>query len=122
MSFDATVRSGLNTAWRILGDLKRTVVFQRKLATANYNFSAREITGTESENVTVEAVVLKDEKPAREKNTRKIQLLYKTEEVGDLSNYDNVEIDGSIWKIGSSPLSETGHVSYVEVFKEVTRG
>lgn len=126
MSLDVTIRNGLNTAFRLLTGLKKTVVFKRKTTASEYNFYTRSVDTGIIQNVAVEAVVLKDEKSDRRSgsntNSRKLQLLYKTEDVGDISTYDEVEIAGKTWKIGQAPLSETGHVSYVEVYQEVNRG
>jgi len=126
MSIDVTIRNGLNTAFRLLTGLKKTVVFKRKTSANRYDFNNRFVDSGTVEDTIVEAVVLKDEKmdqrSATNTNSRKLQLLYKTEDVGDISSYDEVEVMGYTWKIGQAPLSETGHVSYVEVYREVDRG
>ena len=123
MDIDITIKNGLSTAFRLLTGLKKEVIFKRKTLASSYDFNLRQIEANPVEETIVEVVVIKNEKVnSPKRNTRKIQLLYRTDEVGELSNFDMVEVEGSDWQIGQAPLSSTGHISYVEVYQEVNRG
>lgn len=50
-------------------------------------------------------------------NTKSMQLLIKTKDVEDVTVYDQLIMDKNTWKIGPV-ISDTGFVTYIEVFKE----
>lgn len=123
MSLNAVVQNGIDTAFRMLDDLKKDVTFHKRTSSHGYDFATRASTPVTEDSTIVEAVVIKDEKVnGRKTNSRKVQLLYPTEDVGELAQFDRVSIEGEDWKIGKSPMSSTGHISFVECYQEVNRG
>ena len=123
MSLNAIVNNGISTAFHMLGDLKKDVTFHRRTNENSYDFTNRIASAASEEDIVVSAVVLQDNKVNDQfTNTRKLQLLYRTSDVGDLATFDRVTVDGTYWRISNSPLSSTGHISFVECIQEVARG
>jgi len=123
MGMSTIVNNGVATAFRLLDDLKKEVIFQKKSQGSTYNFTTRSVSTGVITDIATTAVVIEetnvnDQKVSRKKRT----LLYPTKAVGDLALFETVKIDSEVWIIGKAPISETGHVSVVEVYKGVGNG
>ena len=100
MSYVNMIDTQLNKAYSQLKDLATTVVFNNRDVTG-FDFSSAEPTVETDPGKTVEAVILKESK---KDNVRTLQLLLKTAELPEISQFDTVDIKGETWAIGPIPF------------------
>ena len=96
MSYVNLIDTQLNNAYVQLKDLATTVVFNNRDVTG-FDFSSAEPTVEVDPGKRVKAVILKESK---KDNVRTVQLLLKTADLPEISQFDTVDIKGETWAVG----------------------
>lgn len=120
MSLRNTVTTNARLAFKLIGDLAIDVVFTPHNVD-NFDFATKLVEEQVSipTSLTIKAVLIKDVKKSKERNTRQTQLLFKTEDLPNgIGHYDTVTIGSIIWKIGK-PIEDNDYIMLVEIVKEV---
>jgi hypothetical protein len=115
MGYAAQIDSKLNQAFNLMKDLAVPVVFVKK--TASYDFSIGEAVTSATTNVVTKAVIVETKKTSKESNTSSKQLMFKAKEVGDITLFDSVQINGVTWKLGDV-ITNSGYIILTDVFKD----
>ena len=115
MGYVAQIDSKLNQAFNLIKDLAVPVVFVKK--TVSYDFSTGAAVTSSTTNVTTKAVVVETKKTSKESNTSFKQLMFKSKDIGDITLFDSVQINGVTWKLGDV-ITNSGYIILTNVFKD----
>jgi len=117
MGYKALVNSQVRSAFNLIKDLAEDVTFVKKLD-SSFNFNTLEAKVSSSVSVITKAVVTESKKVSEEHNAMNKLVMLKTQDIGDITAYDTLVLNGQNWKIGTSILSD-GFVTIAEIHKEV---
>lgn len=99
MGLTRQIRSYVDVVFRSVGDLASDVVLTKK-KDARFDFSTGDVRAGRDETVSVRGIVTDTRSSQSEGKTVSVNLMLKTAEVGDLSIYDSVSVDGTQWRLG----------------------
>jgi hypothetical protein len=116
MSYAKIIDNNLTRAFNLIKDLADTAVFTKK-GGVSFDFTTREVTNTTSDTITVKIILMDEKKSSKDRNTKEKQIMFKTQDVGDISLYTTVTISNIAWKIGSSIKSD-GFISIANIYLE----
>jgi len=116
MSYKALINSNVNKAFNLIKDLAEEVVLN-KTVTSDFNFTSGDVKSTVSA-ISTKAVITDSNKESEKHNVMKKIALLKTQDIGDISAYSSIVLNGNNWQIG--PLIKSDNfVTVVEIYKEV---
>ncbi len=117
MSYKSLINSNLVKAFNLVKDLAEDVVFVRNNVTG-FDFGTGQVESTASQNLIVKTIVIDSEKKSKEHNANKKHVMFKTKDLGDVTAYDHLLINGVIWKLGPV-VKNSGFIILAEIYKEV---
>lgn len=101
LSYSALVSKGAKLAFKAAKDLAKDVVYVKKTGGTDFNFITGEATTPQtSTQIVVKTVEISQAKLSRDKKTYSKQVMFKTDDVGDIKSIDHVLIDSEKWNIG----------------------
>lgn len=105
MSLKSLVNRNVNLAFKKIGDLATLVTFNKKSVTT-YDFTNEGVDLTDTGSVVATGIQLKKTKqlPNEATNSTALKLLFKTADVGNISEYSNAVINNVTYKF--EPTSE----------------
>lgn len=103
MSYRSMVLKQVRNAFRLIGDLAINVTFLGARAT-EFDFGSSEAVISTSASKSIKAVKLETKREPSDGSTNTMSIMIIAADVGDLSDYDSVKIDGDTWNI-------VGHIS-----------
>ena len=116
MSYKALVNSNVTLAFNLIKDLAEDVILVKS---SDNDFDFETATASEKTvNISTKAVVIKDAKKSKAHNAIKRQVMFKTRNLGDLTAYDRVMIEGKEWRFGPM-INNDGYTVLAEVYREV---
>lgn len=118
MDLKSLINSNLDKAFLAVESLAVDVILSKKVS-KDFDFNTV-AESTSFQSITLKAIKIETKKRSSADsghNSKSIQLLLKTKEAGDITVYDQLTLDKKVWKIGPV-ISDTGFVTYIEVFKE----
>jgi hypothetical protein len=116
MSYDALVNRNLARAFALAKDLAVDVQLVKSGPVA-FDFSSGLPEDAATVEVNTKAVVVSGTTSSDSHKTSAKRIMLKTKDVGALSAYDHLRMNGEVWKI--SPASRDGtFVTIVEIHKE----
>ncbi len=113
MNLDSLIKSKVNMAFRLAGDMVDDVILNQKNIT-DYNFTTDVIEATDIAPVIIKGLVSTKQ---RKDNTTKTTLTLKSTDIVDASLYDTVTIRGVIWNI-VMPVSNDGYLFVLEIARQ----
>lgn len=116
MGYATQIDSKLNMAFNLIKDLAVSVVFVKKTG-ASFDFSTGESVVTTTTNITTKAVIVDSKKTSKESNVMSKQLMFKSKDLGDISLYDSVQINGVTWRLGDV-ITNSGYIILITIFKD----
>ena len=116
MSLKSLVKKSVDTAFAKAGDLATIVVFNKKTV-AGYDFTEQSVSVSNDGTVVAKGILLKKTKqaPTQTTNSTATNFLFRTPDVGDISEYSNAVIGGVTYKF--EPTAEIN--DYVTVLSFV---
>ena len=99
MGLKSLVKKSVDTAFAKAGDLATIVVFNKKTA-ASYDFTAESVAISNDGTVVAKGIQLKKTKQAPDQatNSTSTNFLFRTPDVGNISEYSNAVIGGVTYK------------------------
>lgn len=99
MGLKSLVQKSVDMAFTKAGDLATIVVFNKK-SLASYDFTAESVSVTNDGTVVAKGIQLKKTKqaPTQTTNSTVINFLFRTSDVGNISEYSNAVIGGVTYK------------------------
>ena len=116
MSYSRLIDTNLTRAFNKLKDLAK-VATVTKHTDVEFDFSAGEKTSSTT-TITFKAVVLSSKTDSVKTNTETTQILFKREDVGDLTTFDEVVVDGVSYKVGKA-MKNNGYVSLATLVRDL---
>lgn len=114
MSYQALISNNVRKVFNLVKDLADIATLNKK-ENVKFDFSTGEVKGTIS-TLTTKIVITDVESNLRESVSNKKIGLLKTQEIGDISNYDTLTSNNKTWKIG--PIIRTDRfVTIVELYE-----
>ena len=114
MAYKSLIDSSLTRAYQLAKDLAEDVTFTKK--SGEFNFSTME-TASADTSVVVKTIVT-DGKQAKEDRSVKIkQLMFRSKDLGSISLFDTVVIQGETWKLGDV-IKDSGYIIVAEAYRE----
>ena len=114
MSYAQLVNDKVALAFRLIKDLAVDVTLNRK--SNSFDFASGNSSST-NVDVPTKAVITTSSKK-NERNTTLTEMMFKTQDVGDIKSIDTVTISGAIWKVKRT-ISNDQYVTVLEIAKEV---
>ena len=116
MSYSSLINSNITRAFNLVKDLAVDATFIKK-SDKSFNFATRTVKSSNSETITTKVMVLDSKKPSKDRNTVTQQIMFKTEDLGDLSLYDSILINTTSWKLGNF-IKDDGFINIIEIERE----
>jgi len=116
MGYRSMIDGAVKTAFTASKDLAVNAQFRRKLD-QNFNFGLREIDAVSMQFVTTRVLVTGTKKKNPTSNTITKTILVNSNTLGDLRNFDEVDLEGYRWTL-SPPISNNGFVYMLEIYRE----
>jgi hypothetical protein len=116
MSYSKLIDNNLSKAFSLIKDLAVDATFIKKSNTT-FNFNTGIAKPKSSETVVVKIIIMDRAKRSRDRNSQSQQIMFKTNDVGDLTLYDSVVINDITWKLGSH-IKNDSFINIVEISKE----
>jgi len=117
MGYSNLVKRQVKFAFNSIGDLATTVTLVRNNVTS-FNFKTKQIVAAAPIRTSVLAVITKSKKQSKSRDTLNKSLMLQKEDLGDVTQYDQVEISGVVWSVGK-PIEDDGYLIYLEIYKEL---
>lgn len=115
MSYKSLIGRNVKLAFTLCKDLADDVVLTQ-VSGSSFDFNTSEVTNTEDANKTVKMLIFEKETKSRDGNTLKQQVIFDTNEVGDLTRYSTITHNSVVWKIG--PIISTDRfVTIAELYR-----
>lgn len=111
------IQKELRRTFTLLGDVALDANFVKKKATG-FNFATASVVTSEDGTVPAKVVVTKTTKG--QKSVTKT-IMVRSSEVGSLSLYAEVQMDGSTWSVGDT-IVDDGYILMLTIVKEVDNG
>lgn len=121
MSFRKLIDSNLRKAFVLLKDLSKNVTFNSKIV-GEFDFETELPSSETITSKTIKAIIMnedssKQDSKKEDRNIFKSEIMFKKQDLGDITNYDTVTIDNLIWSIGKS-IKNDGHIVLLEIHRE----
>lgn len=117
MSFSKLLDANLVRAFNLVKDLAVTVTFTKKSGT-NFDFGEGDTVHSGTVSVTIKAVVLNTDKKASQHNVVAKEIMFKSKDIGQVTEYDSVLLNGEMWSVGPQ-VKDNGRILVLNVFREV---
>ena len=117
MGYRSLIDINLNRAFNMAKDLAVNITLIKKIG-STFDFATKGVTATTTENISLKGIWLEADKPSKEHNFTKRQIMFKRVLVGDISQYDSITDNGVTWRI-SNLIKDTGFITILEVQKEL---
>jgi hypothetical protein len=95
-------------------DLAENVTFTKK--SDNFNFNTLENVSTNT-SVVVKAIIIDGKQAKEDRSIKMKQLMFRSKDLGNISLFDTVIIQGETWKLGNA-IKDSGYIIIVEAYKE----
>ena len=114
MAYKSLIDSSLTRAYQLAKDLAVGVTFTKK--SGEFDFSTM---GTVSADTSVVVnTIVTDGKQAKEDRSVKVkQLMFRSKDLGSISLFDTVVIQGETWKLGNV-IKDSGYIIVAEAYRE----
>jgi hypothetical protein len=119
MSYKNLIDSSLNLAFNQLKDLAEDFIYIKKTS-STFDFNTSLVTDT-SVTYSAKTVIVGKEKSRKDFGVVSMQLLAKTKEIGNISNFDSVIYNNETWTI-SDNIKDNGFISLFSVIRESSNG
>jgi uncharacterized protein YaaQ len=116
MSYLRLIDNNLSKAFSLIKDLATDATFIKKSNTT-FNFNTGIAKPKVSETVDAKVIIMDKLKRSRDRNTQSQQIMFKSNDVGDLTLYDSVIINEITWKLGAH-IKNDGFINIIEISKE----
>ena len=123
MSYRALVNGNIRKAFNLIKDLAIDVTFNTRTV-GDFDFATGTPVSDKTSSVVVQAVVEKNDKPKNSRlsanegrNFPQIQIMFKKQDLGDISLYDTVDIEGTRYQVGK-PIKNDGYIVILQVLGE----
>lgn len=116
MSYSKLIDRNLNLVFNKLKDLAK-IATVTKHTDVEFDFGTGEKTST-SEQINFKAVMLSVKTDSVKTNTETTQILFKRDDVGDITTYDVVVVEGVTYKIGKVHKNN-GYVTLATLVREL---
>ena len=120
MGINSTIARAVDIAFDKMGDLVKSVTLTKNAVTG-FDFSSAAVTEDTPTVLTVSAIVVGGVKGGDsknpERNTQRKTIKFKTADVGDLTFYEKVQIDGDDWQLDGR-IEDNGFVVTSEIYRE----
>lgn len=120
MSYRNLADQQVRQAFNKLKDLAEDAILYKKNA-LGFNFGAGQAIVADSGSITTKVIELKKERASQKTNVTSKTIMLKSSEVGSLTDYAEIELDGLRWKFGD-PIRDSGYVLITTVFREASNG
>jgi len=117
MGYAELVRKNVKAAFNAVGNLAIDVTLV-KSGGASFDFNSGASEDVTSSSVCARAIIEGVKKTSEKRNVTSKEMMLNYEEVGDITLFDEVIIDGTTWKIGN-PIEDDGFTVKAEIYKEV---
>ena len=114
MAYQSLIDSSLAKAYRLVKDLAEDVTFTKK--SGEFNFSTMEAVSADT-SVVVKTIVTDGKQAKENRNVKMKQLMFRSKDLGNISLFDIVVIEGETWKLGNV-IKDSGYIIVVEAYKE----
>ena len=98
MAFRTLASKGVDQAFRLAGDLLVDVSFINRTA-GDYNFADGSIDVSDDTAITIKGLITKSSKLQAERTILELNILFKKDDITDITIYDNITIDSDNWKL-----------------------
>lgn len=116
MSYQNLIDSNLSRAFNLVKDLAIPIVLTKKTV-PEFNFGTGDAQFGANQTVNTKAVVIDSKKKSENRNTVQKELMLKSKEVGDLTNYATVTINSEVWNLGDIQKND-GFILLAKIFRE----
>lgn len=116
MAYQALLDTSLNKAFNLAKDLAKDITFTKK-PDAAFNFGTGSTEFSPNQTSIVKAVVYESKKKFKGANTIVQEMLVKSKDIGDATQYDTVTIDSKVWNI-IEVLKNDGFISVLQISRE----
>lgn len=116
MSYKALINTNLTRAFNLIKDLATSHEFVKRTGSA-FNFATASAEHATTNTVTAKIVVMDDKKQTKDRGSVTKHFMARKSELGDVSIYDTVTIEGEIWKVGPL-LQDTGFIIMASLHRE----
>ena len=114
MAYKSLIDSSLSKAYRLAKDLAVNVTFTKK--SGDFDFSTMEAVSADT-SVIVKAIITDGKQAKEERSVKMKQLMFRSKDLGNISLFDTVVIQGETWKLGNV-IKDSGYIIVVEAYKE----
>ena len=115
MSYAALIDRNLTRAFNKIRDLAKVATVTKR-NNVEFNFGTGEKSSTDT-IVKFKCVLIEDDKNSEERNSKELQIMFKTSDMPELTTYDNITIEGTVYKVGKA-LKSDGYISIVTIHRE----
>lgn len=116
MSYSRLIDTNLVRAFNKLKDLAK-IATVTKHTNVDFDFDTAEATSN-SQTINFKVVLISSTRDSESKTTEQAKILYRKEDVGNLSNYDTIVIDGQTFKVGKV-VRDNSYVALANLIKEL---
>jgi hypothetical protein len=116
MSYAKIIDNNLTRAFNLVKDLAESASFSKKNG-ISFDFESRETINLTTDVVIAKVIVMDEKKNSKDRNTKEKQIMFKTQDVGDISLYNTVTLNNIIWKVGSA-IKTDGFISIANIYLE----
>lgn len=114
MAYKSLINNSLAVAYNLAKDLAVTVTLTKKSGT--FDFSTMD-SASNTTSVSVKAIITDGRQAKDDRGVEMRQLMFRSKDLGSISLFDTVVIDGETWKLGNV-ISDSGYIILVEAYKE----
>ncbi len=119
MGYRTLIHNGVALAFKLAGDLKKTMVLRKATTPKTFDFSSGTIPDTTPEEYDVQGLFVRHSKKSSQVNITTQQVIFRSLVVVDLTVFDRlVDEDDVIWKIDGI-ISSDGFLTMADVSKEI---
>jgi hypothetical protein len=104
MSYKAMIGRNVKLAFNLLRDLADPAILKKRDNT-EFNFNTVEMKSKKTSNVETKILVIDEKYSSTENKVVSKEILLKTQEIGDITIYDQIELPDGIWTFG--PIIKT---------------
>jgi len=115
LSYQALINKNLDLAFRKIQDLAIEVTITKN--SAEFDFNNGTTTTTPDLTKIVKAVIIDINKESQQYDYQERQIMFKSQDLIDITAYDTVTIDSEIWKIGTR-INNSGFIYLINIYKD----
>lgn len=116
MAYLPLIDKQLRVAFNQVKDIA-VIGYFRKRTNASFDFNTVTASETVSTAIPAKVIIIDGVKQDKGASRIKKQLMVKSKEIGELSQYDTVEINGKVWTI-SGQIKNSGFIYVLEIMGE----